>query len=422
VSHSHEVVLVEGSFRVVLTPHRRVLAVIDARQTPIGPMHIAIDIDRSRYLISPNDPSFVTSGFFDSIAHAAEGAYHAVSSVADTVAKPTLSVLHQATSQGHGLLSLAAQVLPASTRKTIEQAAHIVLRAKLGDLDARQFIRTIRSAAKGGVSAARHIGDALLDASQFVAKTIDVPALLADKAGLGGLVRAVSPLEGFGQMMNALQHGDFDRLKKIAEHQLSNMQGVASLVPGIGSGVSAALSAGLAVLHGGAGLEIAIRTAYGAIPIPPGIRDVTDGVLDAVIGFIRNPHNLTEVAIQVARDRLPAGIARDVFDTLVHIVVQHHPIQKEAGALLDHYVSKYAGSVAGDLGQAAAHAGLGALHLDGGGHGGGDLGQALLRAGLGAGLGALHVNGGAHAGAAAPSPSLSPRMLQPLIVAATAHV
>jgi hypothetical protein len=368
VSPSHEIVLVEGTFRVVLTPKRRVLAIIDARQTPIGPMHIALDIDRSAYLPSALDPSFVTAGFFDDVAHAAEGAYHAVASASGTIAHPTLAVLQAATDHGSGLLSEAAKMLPESTRKTIEQASHIVLRAKLGDIDARQFIRTIGSAAKAGVSSAKHIGDAMLDASQLVAKVIDVPALIADKAGVGSIVRSISPIESFGQMMNALQHGDFARLKAIAEHQLATAQGVMSMVPGVGTGISAGLSAGLAALHGGSGLEIAIRTAYGALPIPPGVRDVTDAVLDAVMGFVRNPHHLTEVAVQVARDRIPAGIARDVFDTLVHIVVQHHPIQKEAGALLDHYVTQYAGQVGGDIAASIAHAGLGAVHLDGGPH------------------------------------------------------
>ncbi|MFI5296733.1 MAG: hypothetical protein ACHREM_01435 [Polyangiales bacterium] len=406
MSPSHEVVLVEGTFRVVLTPRRRVLAIIDARQTPIGPMHIALDIDRSPFMPSPHDPSFVTAGFFDSIAHAAEGAYHAISSNSDALAHPTLAMLQAATGQGGGLLSLAAQALPEGTRKTIEQASHIVLRAKLGDLDAKQFIRTIGSAAKAGVSSARHIGDALLDATQFVTKVIDVPAIIADKAGVGGIVRSISPIQGFGDMMNALQHGDFQRLKSIAEHQLSNMQGFVSLVPGIGTGISAGLSAGLAVLHGGAGLEIAIRTAYGAIPIPPGIREVTDTVLDAVLGFIRDPHHMTDVAIQVARNRIPAGVARDVFDTLIHIVVQHHPIQKEAGALLDHYVTQYAGSVGGDIGASLAHAGLGAIHLDGGPH-------EVVAAHAAAP--AIVVD--AHA-VPAPAPA---RMVQPLIVAA-AHV
>jgi hypothetical protein len=370
---SHDVVLAEGTFRVVLTPRHRVLAVLDATTTPLGPMHIAIDIDRGPYLpshVSPavlTHPSFVTGGFFDDIGHAitsaASGAYHAAAKASDIVASPSFSVLTKAAGEGAALVAKATPFLPEGTRKAIEQASHVVLRAKLGDLDARSFIRTIGSAAKAGVSSARHIGDALLDASQLVAKVVDVPALIADKAGVGGIVRSISPIQGFGQMMNALQHGDFERLKKIAEQQLATAQGVMSMVPGVGTGISAGLSAGLAVLHGGSGLEVAIRTAYGAIPIPPGVRDVTDAVLDAVMAFVRNPHSITDVAIQVARDRIPAGIARDIFDTLIHIVVQHHPIQKEAGALVDHYVSQYAGQVGGELGKAVAHSGLGALHI-----------------------------------------------------------
>jgi hypothetical protein len=370
---SHDVVLAEGTFRVLLTPRHRVVAVLDATTSPLGPLHIAVDIDRSAYLpaqVPPSvltDPSFVTGGLFDDISHAitgaASGAYHAAAKASDIVASPSFQVLTKAAGEGAALVAQATPYLPEGARKTIEQASHIVLRAKIGDLDAKQFIRTIGTAAKAGVSSAQHIGDALLDATQIVAKVVDVPAILADKAGVGGLVRSVSPIASFGQMMNALQHGDFARLKTIAEHQLSTMQSVASLVPGLGTGFSAGLSAGLAALHGGSGLEIAIRAAYGAIPIPPGVRDITDGVVDAVMGFVRNPHHLTEVALQVARDRIPSGLARDVFDTLIHIVVQHHPIQKEAGALLDHYVTQYAGKVGGDVAASIAHAGLGAVHI-----------------------------------------------------------
>jgi len=42
-----------------------------------------------------------------------------------------------------------------------------------------------------------------------------------------------------------------------------------------GTGISAAIGAGLAALEGGSPLEIAIRTAYGATPIPPGIGQLT---------------------------------------------------------------------------------------------------------------------------------------------------
>ena len=161
-----------------------------------------------------------------------------------------------------------------------------------------------------------------------------------------------SPYELYQQAMTALQHGDLKSLEQMAKDRMSMAQGVISLVPGIGTGVSAAIGAGLAVLDGGGLLDIAIRTAYGAIPIPTGIREITDTVLDGVLALIEHPHDLTDVVVQVARDKVPSGLPRDVFDTLVQIVVKRVPIQKVADGLAQHYVSQYAGVALNSLGDA----------------------------------------------------------------------
>jgi hypothetical protein len=158
-------------------------------------------------------------------------------------------------------------------------------------------------------------------------------------------------------MATAIQRGDFKKLGEIAKEQLLMAQGVISLVPGVGTGVSAAISAGLAVLEGGSPIEIALRAAYGAIPIPPGIRTVTDTVLDTVTRLAFHGANLTDVAINAARDEVPAGIPRDVFDTLINLVVHKHPVQRVAGGLLEHFVKQYAPAGAGlDLSRALVHA------------------------------------------------------------------
>lgn len=102
---------------------------------------------------------------------------------------------------------------------------------------------------------------------------------------------------------------------------LSVVQGVVSLVPGIGTGISAAIGAGLAILEGGGPLEIAVKTAYGAIPIPPGIRNVTDMALNAALSLVHT-QNLEDAAIAAIRSKLPSGLPQKVFDTLAHIVLQ----------------------------------------------------------------------------------------------------
>lgn len=116
-------------------------------------------------------------------------------------------------------------------------------------------------------------------------------------------------------------------LGKGAGQVLQAAQGVISLIPGIGTGISSAISAGLALLSGGSPLEIAVKAAYGAIPIPPGLRSMTDIVVDAALA-LQHTSNLADTAIAAARkailDQLP-GPAKDiggtVFDTLAHLVL-----------------------------------------------------------------------------------------------------
>lgn len=131
-----------------------------------------------------------------------------------------------------------------------------------------------------------------------------------------------------------------DQLIKNAAHSLapivdaakmvaSNAIGLVSLVPGIGTGVAGALSAGLAVLEGGSPLTIAIKTAYGVLPIPPGVKTFTDMVLDAVLGLLDAGGNLEAAVVTGIKTnlmkRIPdfaKSIAGQAFDTLAHLVIQ----------------------------------------------------------------------------------------------------
>jgi hypothetical protein len=233
--------------------------------------------------------------------------------------------------------------MPSGARKDLDAASRVIMRAHLGDLTAKQFLNTIATAAKAGVKGASHIADTLLDASKAVAKVIDVPVALASHVpGLGDVLKSISPFQKYNHMVSALQKGDVKALGKMAQDEIAMAQSVLPLIPGVGTGISAALAAGMAALQGGSALDVAIRTAYGAIPIPPGIRQFTDQALTAILAFVDNPHSLTDVGVQIVRDRIPAGLARDVFDTLIQLVVHHVPIQRAGGALVDHFVRQYA--------------------------------------------------------------------------------
>ena len=130
------------------------------------------------------------------------------------------------------------------------------------------------------------------------------------------------------------------------ENDAKAAQGVISLIPGIGTGISAAISVGIGILEGGGALDVAIEAAYGAIPIPAGIRQITDAVLGAVLQLIHHPHNLTDALLAGARNAVPAGMPRDVFDTLANLIFKHMPVTKAAGQLVDSYVQRYAPGVA----------------------------------------------------------------------------
>ncbi len=360
---THDVVVADGTFRVVLTPKRRVIAVLDVHESMLGPLHLAFEVDRAGFLpshISPavlRDSSIVTSGVFDDIGHAvnkaAEGTFHAVSHAASSVASPVVHLAKDAAEHGAHILGDVASPFGA--------AAEVIMKAKLGDINAKQILKTIGTAANAGIHSAQKVGDTLINVSKSVAHAVDIPSrLLGGVPVLGDLVKMASPYELFQQAATALQHGDLKALEKLAKDRLSMAQSVVSLVPGIGTGVSAAIGAGLAVLDGGGLLDIAIHTAYGAIPIPPGIRQVTDTVLDAVLALVEHPHDLTDVAVQIVRDKVPSGIPRDVFDTLVQIVVKRVPIQKVAGGLAEHFVNQYAPSFAGQSLDNMMHG----LHID----------------------------------------------------------
>jgi len=132
---------------------------------------------------------------------------------------------------------------------------------------------------------------------------------------------------------------------KIDKFVLEQAQGIVSLIPGVGTAISSAISAGLAVLEGGGALFIAVKTAYGAIPIPVGIRTFTDIVLNTALDLLKHGTDLKNDAVKAARDavgsQLPAGIARDVgyrvYDTLAHLIMgklRGKPTQAKVAAAL----------------------------------------------------------------------------------------
>jgi len=374
-----EVVLASGTFRIVGT--RSSLRAIIQTDTALGTITAHVEITPSPALRSavwerliaaherlhrerparPGDPMLpqTTGGFFDDIGHfgasiaksatsatraAVQTVEHAAHGAGDSLLHAAKAAADHATSQ----IDRFAHTIPDAVRDKVTAAARIISRAHLGDIHAAKWIRDTVDAAKQGVDKARHAADFLLQGSQFAAKYLDLPSLAAQALNIPGVtaaVAALSPFRKYSQMIDALRKGDLKSLERMAKEQLSLVQSVVSLVPGIGTGISAGLSAALAVLEGGGPLDIAIRTAYGAIPIPPGLRSITDTVLDEVL-LLLHGGSLTDVALVAARDRVPAGFPRDVFDTLAQVIIRHKPIVRVADDMIRHYVSQYAAPVA----------------------------------------------------------------------------
>jgi hypothetical protein len=376
-----------GSFSLIRTNHGRYYALIRVH-TVFGHLCLAIHLEREAVhqlaAMAHAAGEYTTSGFFDDIghfvSHAASDIGHAVSKVAKDighgvskvasdighgVAKAakdvghfvTHDVVNTAKNIGQGLvhaaqgaingaahaIESAAKAAGGAIDRGVKAAAHLVTRMHLGDINAGNIIRDIGKAAQGGLDWAKKAGQALADGAKFVAKAIDLPKIVADAIpipAVQGFVKSIDPLDKFASAVDALKTGDWERLKKIGKEVLSGAQGVISLIPGIGTGISAAIGTAEALLEGGSPIDIAIRAAYGAIPIPPGLRDVTDGVLDAVLALLHGK-DISDVALAVIRDRIPAGVPRDLFDTLANIVVKHQPILKATEDLASHYVKQY---------------------------------------------------------------------------------
>jgi hypothetical protein len=270
-----------------------------------------------------------------------------ITSAIEHVAAPVVHAVSDVANKAGHAIDTAAKSATHGVSDAVKAAARIVAKAHLGDTVAGKFIRDIVHGAGQGVAAARQAADTLAKGAVFVAQHVDLPKILADAIPIPAVrnvaqsvIGMVDPNAKFADAIDALRRGDIQRLKAMAQQEISEAQGVISLVPGIGSGVSAALGAAQALLDGGAPLEIAIRAAYGAIPIPPGVRNVTDMVLEAVLKIVEGG-SITDAALAMARDRVPSGIPRDVFDTLVNVVAKHQPIVKAAEQLAGHYVAQY---------------------------------------------------------------------------------
>lgn len=252
---------------------------------------------------------------------------------------------------------LDAAAIQRGTAPAVLRVAKLYLRAHLGDERAKESIHGAVEAAKAGDPSAAQQVRLIKTAREFAREVVGVQVTGNLFGHLGSALSHAVKSIGHdithpGQMIHGAVQDvvHFDRrilkptlhaLKQWGPMILSDLQGVISMIPGIGTGISAAISAGVAILSGGGLLSVAIHAAYGAIPIPPGIRPICDVVLDTVMELVKHPKNLVDAGLAVMRDRLPKGLPQQIFDTLIHIVAKHHPVLKATQSVAAHAIGQY---------------------------------------------------------------------------------
>jgi hypothetical protein len=339
----------QGAFRILRTASGRTYACLSLH-TALGQLCAAVLLERT------------TADRL--LEHARTYAYGEA-----TVAAPMLEDLGLKADQVATLLEKAAH--ERGTSRSVLAAARLLMRARMGDLRARMLIRQALASGRTGDADAKKMARTLKTARQFAREALGATETTGgffDDIGhaISHAVRDVSravehTAKDIAHVATHVVHDvehvvrDVSRavgpvlnvIKQWGPLVLSTIHGIVSLIPGIGTGISAALSLAEALLSGQSPLEIVIHVAYGAIPIPAGIRRITDIVLDTVLEFIKNPKHFVDAALAAVRDRIPKGLPQEVFDTLIRIVVKREPILRVAGDLALHYVEKYTAGLAG---------------------------------------------------------------------------
>lgn len=334
--------IAHGSFRVCRTTSGRYYLFVNI-ETALGHLCAAIHVERE---IAERVQKQIGKTLNQTVTGAEPHAVHVLSAIGSRADRCAELLDRAATKRGTApaVLEAARMICCAhfGDLRARNHLAHIETRAKLGDAKAEKSMRLIRAArafAREVLGGGTTTGGFFDDIGKAVSHVVrDVGHTVSDAKR--AVQHTAEQVPGFKDV----EHATTDVVHVVSAYGpmvLSSVDALCSMIPGIGTGISSALEAGLAILQGGSALDIAIHAAYGAIPIPPGLKFVTDTVVSAVLGLVDHGGDLTAAAIQVVRDRVPAGLPREVFDTLINIVAHKRPILPAAGALAGHIVTKY---------------------------------------------------------------------------------
>jgi hypothetical protein len=204
----HDLVLADGRFRVVLTDRHRLFAVLDATETALGPLRVALEIDRRPELGAatardelPRAHVVAGAPASHALALASDRTFRLISRAAPTIGPSVFATLRDAVDHGSLQLNEHLRVLPETKRAHVAAAARVVLRARLGDVGAKRFIARVVGSVRNGSRSARQIGDALVVGGRFVDD-----ALRTSSAAVGL----------FHDLAGALQRGDLRGAEALA--------------------------------------------------------------------------------------------------------------------------------------------------------------------------------------------------------------
>lgn len=190
----------------------------------------------------------------------------------------------------------------------------------------------IRSASRAVSRAARSAYKTARKGAQYAGSAYKKAARFAQPPGLHALTRLAGDVARGKNVLRAIRAAAKAGIADVRD-RMRYAQVVASFVPGIGTGVAAALGAANALAAGRPITEAVIDAARAAIPGGP----LAQAAFDVGVNLARG-RNLSQAALAAARNRLPVG-ARAAFDTAVALG-KGQGLQKAAWAGAGHVLAR----------------------------------------------------------------------------------
>jgi hypothetical protein len=203
--------------------------------------------------------------------------------------------------------------LPVSGVVGVETEEELIVQSIGSLLEAEEDLflgKAVRGISRAASRAAKTVSRAARDASKFAGKAYKTASSLTQPIGPKLLTRFGKDVLSGKNVVKSFRSTVKSGLDDV-RNRIKYVQMAASFVPGIGTGVSAALGAANALASGRPITAALIEAARGAIPGGP----VAQAAFDAAINMARGQH-ISAAFLNAAKNRIPPA-ARAAFDTAV---------------------------------------------------------------------------------------------------------